>query len=146
MPYKNIYFKKENFLLNIFYGVLSSNDLRYHTLEMYKQRTLTDSFSKITDATLLSGVENVTSANISSTISLKLSEEAIKSDGSIIVSNTPEINELAKLVQSEGNRIGDNIQIASSLSEALEHYGLLDLEDKATSHIEKLREYFPMVK
>lgn len=142
MPYKNIYFKKENFLLNIFYGVLSSNDLRYHTLEMYKQRTLKDSFSKITDATLLTGVDNVTSANISSTISLKLAEETVKSNGSVIVTDRPEITKLAELVQSEGNKIGDNIRLASSLQEALEYYDLLELRERATSHIDKLRAYF----
>lgn len=146
MPYRNIYFKKENCLLNIFYGVLSSHDLRSHTLEMYKQRTLTDSFSKITDATLVTGFDNITTSNIMGTISVKLSDDAVKSNGSVIVTNRPEVNAVAELVRDHGNRIGDSIRITSTLHDALAFYGLLSLKERAASQIDKLREYFPAVK
>lgn len=146
MPYKNIYFRQENFLLNIFYGILSSNDLRYHTLEMYKQKNLTDSFCKITDATLITGFDNITISNITGTISVKLSDEAVKSNGSIIVSNRPEVNAMAELVQTHGNRIGDNIRITATIQEALAYYDLLHLEERVRFQIAKLQEYFPAVK
>ncbi len=73
MPFKNIYFTNENLLLNVFYGHVTAGDVRSHVMEMIRQKTLSEGFTKITHCLLIRSNESVTKANISSTQAIKVS-------------------------------------------------------------------------
>ncbi len=144
MPYKNFYYTNENLLFTVFYGTVSSTDMRSYAMEMFKQKVVREGFSRITDGTLVKEIIHLPNANVVSTVSLKAMEGVVRSNDGVIVSCSDHVDALAEKFVSENKRHGDTIHIRRTLDEALDFYGISNLKDKLQSHIDLYRVYFPV--
>lgn len=142
MPFKNIFYPEENALLTIFYGTISPLDMRDYAISMVSQTVLTEGFSRITDGTMIKEIGVFPEGNLNTVVQYKARDGVIRSNGGIIVSNSLQLDEFAQKIISEGKKRGDSIEIRTTLSDALTHYGLAHLHSKMSTELNIIREYF----
>ncbi len=136
MPFKNFYFKDENFLLTVFYGVITNIDMRNHAIEMLNQDILTTGFSKIVNGKFIKAVD-INTSNIRATVDIMSKGEAVKYKKCFMIAKSPKVKIIADRYADEWAKHDEEVVVISDIKDALKDFSKEHLLDDLTQLIEK---------